>query len=83
MENKWQTLHVIFDLVKNDNQPTKSIIQTNMIIAHLNFPWDEIVQHLNELQQDGLIILTQLSTAVVSLTDKGIQHVAAQSETAP
>ena len=53
-----------------------------MIIARLNFPWDEIVQHLNELQQDGLIILTQLSTAVVSLTNKGLQHVAAQSDIA-
>ena len=80
MEKKWQTLQVIYDLVKVDNYPTKSIIQTNMIIARLNFPWDEIVQHLNELEADGLLILTQLSTAVVSLTDKGIQHFTAQSE---
>ena len=80
MENKWQTLQVIYELGKLDNYPTKSIIQTNMIIARLNFPWDEIVQHLTELEADGLLILTQLSTAVVSLTDKGIQHFASQSE---
>lgn len=82
MENKWQTLQVIYDLVKNDNNPTKSIIHSNVIIARQNFPWDEIVQHLNELQEDGFVILTQLSTAVVSVTEKGFQIMVAKSETA-
>jgi len=82
MENKWQTLQVIYDLVKNDSNPSKSIIHPNVIIARQNFPWDEIVEHLKELQTDGFVMLTQLSTAVVSLTNEGLQHMAARSVTA-
>lgn len=73
MENKLQTLQVIYDLVKNDSKPSMSNIRTNEIISRLHFPWDEIVLHLNELENDGYIIMKQLSTAVISITEKGFE----------
>ena len=71
MENKYLTLQTIFDLVKNDANPTMGIIKPAEIITRQNFPWDEIVIHLNELQGEGLVNIKQVSTAVISITDKG------------
>lgn len=75
MENKWQTLLVVYDLVKDDRHPCNSNVRTNEIISRLHFPWDEIVAHLTELAGDGYITMKQFSTAVVSITDKGLQFV--------
>lgn len=73
MENKLQTLQVIYDLVKNDIKPSMSIIHPNKIISRQHFPWDEIVDHLNELQADGYINMKPVSPAFVSITDKGFE----------
>ena len=74
MENKIQTLQVIYELVKKDIKPSTSNIHPNEILSRLHLPWDEIVNHLNALQTDGLIILKQLSVAVINITDKGFQY---------
>jgi len=76
MENKYLTLQTIFELVKNDANPTLSIVRSGEIIIRQNFPWDEIVSHLKELQSEGLVHIKQLSTAVISITDKGFQQIA-------
>jgi len=74
MENKYLTLQTIFELVKNDTNPTLSVVRPVEIIARLAFPWDEIGNHLKELQADGLLNIKQLSTAAISITDKGIER---------
>jgi predicted transcriptional regulator len=76
MENKYLTLQTIYELVKNDTTPTLSIIRPNEIIVRQSFPWDEIVNHLNELQSEDLVHINQLSTAVITITDKGFQYIA-------
>ena len=45
-------------------------ICANEIVARHHFPWDEIVLHLHELNHDGFILMTQLSTAVIRLQKK-------------
>jgi len=74
MENKLLTLHTIYDLVKDNPHPTTSLLQSNELILRQNFPWDEVVNHLNYLQAEGLVIMTQLSVAAISITDKGLQY---------
>lgn len=74
MENKLLTLHTIYDLVKDNPHPTTSLLQSNELILRQNFPWDEVVNHLNELQAEGLVIMKQLSVAAISITDKGLQY---------
>ena len=74
MENKLLTLHTIYDLVKDNPHPTTSLLQSNELILRQNFPWDEVVKHLNELQAEGLVIMKQLSVAAISITDKGLQY---------
>lgn len=76
MENKYLTLQTIFELVKNDANPTLSIVHPNEIIVRQNLPWDEIVNHLAELQAEGHIIIKQLSTAGIFITHIGFQFIA-------
>lgn len=76
MENKWVTLQAIYNIIKDDPHPTNSLLPTNDLILRQNFPWDEVVSHLNELQADGLVTLKQLSVAVISITEKGLQFLA-------
>jgi len=75
MENKYQTLQTIYDLVKNDAHPTTSVIHPNEIIVRQDFPWDESVKHLAELKSENLVDILQLSPAVIFITDKGFQYV--------
>jgi predicted transcriptional regulator len=74
MENKFLTLQTIYNMVKNNPHPTTSLLQSNELILRQNFPWDEVVNHLNELQAEGLVIMKQLSVAAISITDKGLQY---------
>ena len=75
MENRFQTLQVIYELVKNDNMPSKSNIRPNEIISRQRLPWDQIVDHLNALNNEEYIIMNQSSPAVITITDKGFQHI--------
>jgi len=52
MENKWTTLRTIYNIVKDNPYPTTTLLPTNELILLQNFPWDEAVTHLNELQAD-------------------------------
>jgi len=76
MENKWVTLKAIYDIIKDDPHPTNSLLPTNELILKQNFPWDEVVTHLNELRADGLVTIKQLSVAVISITEDGLQALA-------
>lgn len=77
MERKYQTLKTIYELVKNDAQPTMSIIQPNEIIIRQELPWDIIVDHLKQLEAEKHITLQQVSTAVISITAKGLHYISA------
>jgi hypothetical protein len=74
MQKKYQTLQTIYDLVKNDAHPTSSIIYPNEIIVRQNFPWDESVQHLDELRSENLISILHHSPAVILITEQGFQY---------
>jgi len=75
MENKWATLQAIYNIVKDNPHPTTLLLPTNELILRQNLPWDEVVNHLKELQEEGYITMRQLSVAVISITDKGLQIV--------
>ncbi len=78
MENKYSTLHTIYELVKTETDPTLIFLHTGEIIIRQHAPWDEIGRHLNELQQEGLILIRQFNTAVVYITPKGINFCVSQ-----
>jgi len=74
MENKYQTLQTIYELVKNDAHPTSRVIHPNEIIVRQNFAWDEIVKYLDELKAENIAIL-QHSPAVIFITEQGFQFI--------
>ena len=74
MEAKIQTLHIVYNLVKGNPHPTTSVLQSSELILRENSPWDEVVRNLNGLQASGFIITKQLSTIVISISDKGLTY---------
>lgn len=75
MENKYQTLQTIYELVKNDAHPTSSVLYPNEIIVRQNFPWDEIVKYLDELKSENFIDILQHYPAVIFITEQGFQYI--------
>ena len=71
MENKYQILLTIYNLVKGDTDPTVSIVQPNEIIVRQNFAWDETLNHLNQLQLENLILIKHLPATLISITESG------------
>ncbi len=83
MGNKYLTLQTIYDLIKNDSEPTKTIVEPSQIILRQQTPWDEIVKHLDELQKEELVTLFPLlSISAVSITEKGFQQASFNSASA-
>lgn len=74
-------LRVIYELVKNDIRPSMSIIHPNEILSRLHDPWDEVILNVKELETDSCITVQQLSTAIISITEKGYAVAAAYTGT--
>jgi hypothetical protein len=74
MEDKLLTLQKIYDLVKNNSHPALCSLHPSELIARQTFPWDEVVSHLLELQDEGLVSLRQFSTAAISITEEGLHY---------
>jgi hypothetical protein len=72
MEPKFDTLRAIYEMISETADPTKTLLASNELILHQARPWDEVVEHLNDLNKDGYILLQQLSVAVISMTSKGM-----------
>ncbi len=75
MQNKYQTLQTIYELVKNDAHPTSSVLYPNEIIVRQHFPWDESVKHLDELKSENLINILQHSPVIIFITELGFQYI--------
>lgn len=76
MAEKYQTLRMIYELVKDEQHPELQLVNTREIILRLQFGWDVIVGHLHELKDEGLLHIEQLNVAMISLTSKGLLHAA-------
>jgi predicted transcriptional regulator len=72
MDPKYLTLKTIYNIVKNDHQPSSFLISQREIIVRQSIGWDVIQQHLNQLVEEELIVIKMLGTPVVSITQSGI-----------
>jgi len=75
MGTKIETLYNIYSIVKSNPQPTASMVQISELILLQNCPWDEVVKNLKELQSEGYINMNQLSTVLISITEKGLLYI--------
>jgi len=75
MDKKYLTLETIYEIVKSHSHPTSTIVYPNEVIVRQDFPWDESVRYIDELESENFIQVIQLSPAVIYLTDKGFQYI--------
>ncbi len=81
MEQRYATLKTIYEIVKNESKPTTYNITTRQIILRQMRPWDNIMQHLEELASEELIILQQPGMTIC-ITEKGIEKAKSTDVTA-
>ena len=75
MESEFKTLQTIYTITQQDPHPVSYPCRPREIILRQFQDWSVIQQHLQLLAQDGLVILKQLDTLVITITEAGIEKV--------
>jgi len=74
MEPRYRTLRTLYDIVKNDPQPTTYPCRPREIILRLMTDWNIIIDYLQELEKEECIVTRQLDTLVINITKTGIER---------
>lgn len=82
MEPKYTTLRTIYEIVKNETNPATYNCSLRQIILRQMQPWDNIMQHLEDLAEEGFISI-QKPAAIVCITEKGIEQAKSVSSITP
>jgi hypothetical protein len=75
MEPYYKTLQTIFNITREDSQPTTYKCRPREIILRQFQDWSEIQQHLHLLETEGLIHTRQEETLVIQITHQGIAKI--------
>ena len=75
MEPQYKTLETIFNITKEDPQPTTYKCRPREIILRQFQDWSVINQHLQLLEAEGLIITRQEETMVIMITISGMEKI--------
>lgn len=75
MDPHYQTLQIIYEIVKNDTNPTTYLCTTRDIILRQVSGWSSIEKHLELLEMEKLIVVKKLDRVVVCITSGGIETV--------
>ncbi len=77
MEDVYQTLQTIFDIVKSDPNPQTYLCSPREIILRQFAGWDVIEKHLHLLEEQELVVVKHLDKIAISITQQGIDKVKA------
>ena len=80
MTPEYQTLQTIYEIVKNDPQPTTYLCSTRDIILRQVAGWSSIEKDLALLEKENLIVIKKLDRVVVCITPHGIEAIHAFSK---
>lgn len=72
MESHYQTLSVIYDIVKSDPSPHTYLCTPQAIILRQTQDWVSIEKSLEVLAAEHLIVIKKLDKIVVCITQDGI-----------
>ena len=75
METCYKTLQTIFNITKDDPQPETYKCRPREIILRQFQDWSIIQQHLQLLEDEGLVITSQEDTMVICITRAGIEKI--------
>ena len=79
MESYYKTLLTIYTITEKDPQPVTYQCRPREIILRQFQDWSIIQQHLQLLEEEGLVVTRQLDTLVINITMEGIQKVLAEN----
>jgi predicted transcriptional regulator len=72
MEDCYQTLTTIFEIVKSDPAPQTYLCTPHEIILRQTQDWETIQKHLEMLAAEHLVTIKQLDKMAISITTSGI-----------
>ena len=73
MNAHYKTLETIFTIAHQDPNPVTYLCRPREIILRQFQDWSIIQQHLELLEQEGLVVTKQMDTLIISITSSGIQ----------
>jgi DNA-binding MarR family transcriptional regulator len=73
MQPDLKILQVIYEIVSNDPEPLAYQCRPRELILRLLEDWSIIHQHIQLMEQEGLVRTKQLDTLVIFLTERGIE----------
>ena len=79
MEPQYKTLQTIFNITKDDPQPTTYKCRPREIILRQFQDWSIIQKHIELLENEGLLITAQEETLVIKLTTPGIEKIKSEN----
>jgi hypothetical protein len=80
MEDHYELLHTIYEIVKNDPQPERYACRPRELILRRFQEWSILHQQLQLLEKEELVILEQQDTLIVRVTAAGLDKVRAQND---
>lgn len=75
MESHYKTLQTIYSITQHDPQPVTYPCRPREIILRQFQDWSVIQQHLRLLEEEGFVLMKQLDTLVITITNAGIDKV--------
>ena len=79
METQYKTLQTIYSITNQDPQPLAYQCLPREIILRQFQDWSVIQEHLQLLEQEGLVVTTQKDTLIITITAAGIEKVLSEN----
>jgi hypothetical protein len=75
MEDHYELLQTIYEIVKNDPQPERYSCRPRELILRRFQEWSDIHQQLQLLETEEMVVLEQQDTLIVRITAVGMEKV--------
>lgn len=75
MDDHYQLLQTIYEIVKNDPQPERYACRPRELILRRFQEWSDIQQQLHLLEKEEMVVMEQQDTLVIRVTATGLQKV--------
>lgn len=79
MESHYKTLQTIYLITKADPQPVTYQCRPREIILRQFQDWSIIQQHLQLLEEEGLVATIQKDTLIITITTAGIEKMLSEN----
>lgn len=81
MQDHYQLLHTIYEIVKDDPQPESYNCRPRELILRQLQEWSLLQDQLMELEKEELVRLQQKETLIIQITAAGLEKVRSEGDT--